>query len=161
MKIFKRISSLILGCVLLLSMNVNVMAVDKIEVRDKNIIATDYEYLSDGSFYETITYVNNEMTRGSRTSSKITTFYNGDKKAMWYVKVTATFTYNGSTSKCTSATADAESYVNTWRIDRKSASRGGNSATATATAQRLVAGTVVETVTKSVTLSCDKNGNLS
>ena len=63
----------------MLSMNVNVMAVDKIELRDKCIIATDYEYLSDGSFYETITYVNNEMTRGSRTSSKTTTYYNGDE----------------------------------------------------------------------------------
>ena len=58
------------------------MASDKIELGDKNIIATDYEYLSDGSFYETIIYADNGITRGSCVNSKISTYYNSDKEAM-------------------------------------------------------------------------------
>lgn len=45
MKIKKRFRSLILvlSCLLLAPMNVYVMASDKIELGDKNIIATDYK----------------------------------------------------------------------------------------------------------------------
>lgn len=157
MAIRKKLFSIILICILFTTLSFNVAAAEN----SNNIVSTDYEYLSDGSFYKTIIYEENILSRATHTSSKITTFYNADKEAMWYVKVTGTFSYNGSTSKCTSATANAGSYVNTWRIASKSASHSGSTAMATATAERLFVGVTVETLTKSVSLSCDKNGNLS
>ena len=70
--------------------------------------------------------------------------------------VTGKFTYNGSTSKCTSASATAASNSSSWKITDKSSSRSGNEAKASATAQRKGVD-----YHRTVTLSCSKTGKLS
>ena len=80
---------------------------------------------------------------------------------LWTVKVNGTFSYNGSSSKCTNSSVTTTSPGKTWYISSSSASKSKNSATAKATAQRKVSGTVLQTVTRSVTLTCSKSGKLS
>ena len=104
------------------------------------------EYLSDGSYFETVIS---------------TTYKNADGDSLWYVKVTANFDFNGSTSKCTAASASAGSYTKVWKILDKRASRSGNSGSATALAGSYMGGLFVGSVTKTITLSCDKNGSLT
>ncbi len=153
----KKMRIVFLSVIFLIMSSINVMASD---FEGKEVIAIDYEYFADGSYFEIVTYTDMTVNRGVRNSYRTSTFYNENKKAMWYVTVTASFSYDGNTSKCTSASASAGSYVDTWKIKNKSASRNGNKATATATANRYFLNTVVETLTRSVTLGCDKNGNL-
>lgn len=122
------------------------------------------EYLPDGSYY--ITVVEDEssgiaLLSTSATKSKTRTYYSSSGSARWYVKVTGTFTYGDGTSKCTSASVTAESYVSNWRISSKSISKNGNTATATATAEQLLLGQVVNTITQSVTLTCSSTGEFS
>lgn len=121
-----------------------------------------YEYLEDGSYYE-ITILENTMTRasGTKTATKRTKYVDNSNVTVWEVSVTGTFTYNGSTSTCTAASVAATSYTSNWKITSKSASKSGNKATAKATAKYYYDGSLVTTVTKTVTLTCDKNGNLS
>ncbi len=121
-----------------------------------------YEYLEDGSYYE-ITILENTMTRasGTKTATKRTKYVDSSNVTVWEVSVTGTFTYNGSTSTCTAASVAATSYTSNWKITSKSASKSGNKATAKATAKYYYDGSLVTTVTKTVTLTCDKNGNLS
>lgn len=122
--------------------------------------STTREYLSDGSYFETTLTVSN--ARGTiKNASKTALYKNASGESMWYVKVTANFTFNGSSATCTSAKVSADSYVSTWKILEKTASRSGNSGTATVRAGAYMGGVYVDSTIKSVTIYCDKNGNIS
>lgn len=119
------------------------------------------EYFPDGSYLET------EIIRTSNTKSTITgarkrsTYKNSSGSALWYGEVTANFYFDGNTSRCTSAAASAGSHHSLWRIKSKSASKSGNTATASIVASSYTAtGALIGNKNLTVTLSCDKNGHL-
>jgi hypothetical protein len=129
-------------------------------------VTSETKVMSDGSYYVTTV---EESTLGNmlqaatstKTGSKTTTYYNSDGASLWYVKVTGTFSYNGTTSSCTSATVTAASQVSAWVISSKSVSKSGNQATGSATAKCYNGLIVIQTVSKTVTLTCSKTGALS
>lgn len=94
------------------------------------------------------------------TKKKTTYFKNANDTVLWSVAITATFTYDGTTSKCTSCSHSTTCPSPTWKIKSASSSRSGNSATAKATATHYT-GTASDDVTKSVTITCSKNGVVS
>ena len=121
-------------------------------------------YLDDGSYY--VTEIEDESPLILRLSSSVTksktrTHYSASGSAQWYVKVTGTFTYGNGSSKCTSASVNAGSYVSGWSISNKSSSKSGSTATATATAKQIRLGEVINTITDSVTLTCSATGDFS
>lgn len=118
------------------------------------------EYLEDGSYFETVIASSEDARSTIKNASKTTTYKNSSGESLWYAKVTANFYFDGSTSSCTSSSASGGSYVSTWRILDKSASRTGNTGSATVTAGAYYAGIFVDSYTKVVTISCDKNGNV-
>lgn len=122
------------------------------------------EYFPDGSY--SVTVIEDEspgisLFSSSATKSKRKTYYSASGTARWYVKVTGTFTYGDGSSKCTSASASAASYVSSWRIASKSSSKSGNKATATATADYIIEGETFYSMTESVTLTCSATGTFS
>lgn len=126
--------------------------------------STEIEYLENGMYYVTVLQEEDRVvTRSSTTvtKSKTKTAYSASDKALWYVKVTGSFTYGDGSSKCNSATASAGAYVSDWRINSKSSSKSGNKATATATATEYMGSTPLYTVTASVTLTCSTTGKFS
>lgn len=94
------------------------------------------------------------------TKTKTKKMRDSNGAVLWEVSITATFSYNGTTSKCTSCSHKATSYHPSWSIKSVSSSRSGNTATATATAA-YSDGSTTHNYTESVTISCDKNGNVS
>ena len=124
-------------------------------------------YFDDGSYLITVieegddALVSPASVSQTKTGSKTSTYYNSDNKALWYVKVTGTFSYGNGSSKCTSASVTAASNDSNWKISDKSASKSKNAATAEATAKRYVLNITVQTITKSVTLTCSSTGKLS
>lgn len=100
-----------------------------------------------------------EITRATstKTAKKTANIKNSSGDVLWSVTVTGTFSYNGSTSTCTSATA----YNSYWKIYSHSSSKSGNTASATATAKNYFDGTVISTLKKTVTLTCSPTGTLS
>jgi hypothetical protein len=134
-------------------------------------VMSETTYMDDGSYY--VTTVNESMTNivpgdmlqataSTKTGSKKTTYYNSSDDILWYVQVTGAFTYNGTTSSCTSSTVSAVSQDSAWAISSKSASKSGNQATGNATAKRYNGlGLVAQTVSKTVILTCSKTGALS
>lgn len=120
-------------------------------------------YLDDGSYYVTTITEEKSLTRASstKTGTKTTKYVNSSGEVKWQVSVTGTFSYNNSTSSCTKAIANATSYSSAWSISNKYANKSSNKATATATAKHIYNTTVLETTTKSVTLSCSPKGVLS
>lgn len=118
------------------------------------------EYLADGSYFETVITSDTASRSTVKNASKTTTYKSSSGESLWYAKVTANFYFDGTTSSCTSSSASGESYVSGWKILSKSSSRTGNTGSATVTAGAYYVGILVDTYTKIVTLSCDKNGNL-
>lgn len=91
------------------------------------------------------------------TKTKTTNIKNTKGTVLWSVSITATFTYDGSTSRCISCSPSAETYSSSWTIQSTSSSKSGNSATAIATANYAS----LKNYTQSVTISCSKNGTVS
>lgn len=128
---------------------------------------TDITLLENGDYLETtisdsttfLPKISLLSTNKSITKTKTVKYKNKNGTLLWYVAIKATFTYNGTTSKCTSRTPSAAAPASTWSIKSLSSSKSGNSATATAVATQT--GIISQDYTKSVTISCNKNGVVS
>lgn len=161
MKNTKSIMTVLTALIMIFTLAVPVMADEN---TSETVESVTVEYLEDGSYYETVVTVDDTVsgdsgimsTAKTRTGSKKTSYKNKSGDVLWYVKVTGKFTYNGSTSKCTSASATAASNSSSWKIIDKSASRSGNEAIGKATAKEQST-----SLTRTVTLSCSKTGKLS
>lgn len=120
------------------------------------------EYYSDGSYTETKIDFDQRYARSTITSaSKTKTYYSSSGEAKWSITVTARFSYNGSTSSCSSASVSASIHDDNFVVSNKKVSKSGNSATASASASQYdSSGKKLSTSSLSVTISCDKNGNI-
>ncbi|MCM1235504.1 MAG: hypothetical protein NC489_35845 [Ruminococcus flavefaciens] len=96
----------------------------------------------------------------SVTKMKTTKYRNSSGTVLWSISIKATFTYDGSTSKCTACSHSTTCPAKTWTIKSASSSKSGNSATAKATATHATNG-ALKNYTQSVTIKCSKNGTVS
>ena len=132
---------------------------------NNSIPSSQKEYLENGDYFEitTIEHDTNDFFSTSKTitASRTAKYITSSGTVLWSVTVTGTFTYTGSTSKCIASQVSASSNNSNWKIASKSSSRSGSTASATATAKRYNGSNVVQTSTKTVKLSCSKNGTLS
>ena len=86
---------------------------------------------------------------------------NASGTTLWYVTVHASFTYNGSTSSCTSTNVTAESNSSAWKVTNKSSWKSGNTGYASATGHQYnILGMETNTLSRTVSISCTKNGTL-
>ena len=112
---------------------------------------------------QSISITNTVATRASKTrvGSIKHDYHDAGGDLDWSASMTATFTYDGSTSRCTSAnTPEITIYDNIWSVYSKSSSKSGNTATGNVTmAAKQIIGSSKFPVT--LTLTCDKNGVLS
>lgn len=119
------------------------------------------EYLSDGSYYETVIETGVQNRSYVRGVKKTVTYKNADNKSIWYLSVIADFYFDGSTSRCTSSSVSAGSYTSTRKILSKTSGRSGNSGWAKATVGTYMGGVHVTDVTRTIYIYCDKNGDVS
>ena len=121
-------------------------------------------YLEDGSYFVT-EQIDAPQTRasGTKTYSKVSTYYTKQGEAQCALKVTGTFSYNGSSVSCTNVTATTYVYDDSWKVENVSkSSTSGWVTTASATASGEFVETflfiTVQRIPVSVTVTCDKNG---
>jgi hypothetical protein len=130
-----------------------------------NAESAEIEYLPDGSYY--ITEIRYEPQLGvisrsnTKTFTKSSSYYNSNGIIQWTMVLHGSFTYDGVTSTCTDSWVTYSISNNSWHYSSSSASKSGNTASGSLTMIRVVAGITVDTKTKSLTLSCDKDGNPS
>ena len=107
-------------------------------------------YYDDDSYV--ITTINYAVTKSSSTvsGSKTSTYYRSDG-----IKAFSLTVYG------TNVSYSHDIYQNDWSLKSASATKSGNTATATGTFIRKELGITVDTKTRTVNLSCDRNGNLS
>lgn len=120
------------------------------------ILSQTIEYIDDECYFiETIYVPSIQPYRGSKTGTKVAECVSSGT-TIYTLSVTGTFTYDGTTADATSATCAIATHVPNATISSRNAYTSGASAIAT--------GSVVYygiTLQKTVTLTCDKNGNLS
>ena len=127
------------------------------------------ESLDNGDYIETTIISNFDFSSSlgistfstSKTISKTKTakYKNSAGTVLWSVSIKATFTYNGSSSKCTSCSHSTTAPSKYWSIKSCTSSKSGNKATAKAIA--IHSNVSSETITKSVTIQCGPTGKIS
>lgn len=124
---------------------------------------TTYEYFEDGSYYMTTLVIlpSTERTTTNITVQKTGGYLNSDNEVIWSATLTGKFTYNGSTSSCTDASISTYFNSTVWKLTSSSASKSGSTASGTATAKAYYLGVPVATKSVSLSITCDKDGNLS
>lgn len=135
-----------------------IIPTNNIHALEENYNTTYYE---NGYYYEISITVTNSVARSVKEGSKTIYCKNSSGKTLWSITVNGTFTYNGSTSSCTSASVSTSVVDGSWKIASKSSSKSGNTAKATATAHCYLNGNIINRQTKTITLKCSANGKLS
>ena len=130
-----------------------------------NAGSCEIEYLLDGSYYVTEISLQPQISSGAKGSTetfkKTTSYFNSNGIKQWTMVLHGSFTYDGISSFCTDSWVTYSISNNSWHYSSSSASKSGNTASGSLTMIRTVAGITVDAKTKSLTLSCDKDGNPS
>lgn len=114
------------------------------------------EYIDEDSYFLVeIETTSSPLTRATTSGNKSSTYVYGGK-SIWTVTVYGSFTYNGSTSSATSASGNVTTHVTGCSIGSRNSYYSGS--TAYATASVTYNGS---SVSRTVSLYCDKNGKLS
>jgi len=79
----------------------------------------------------------------------------------WSAVLTAQFEYNGQSATCTSANCAVFIVDESWHEVSNVTTRSGATATTSLVISRKLLGITVKTINETITLTCDKNGNLS
>lgn len=95
------------------------------------------------------------------TAKKTNTYKNSKGEKLWAVTITATFQYNGTNVGCLSAKASSAVYDSNWKVSEERATVNGATATGYATGRLYSNSKLIQTVTKSVSISCSKDGKIS
>lgn len=153
----KRISVVLVALSLLFALR-NPMPVLAMETRTPISV----EYFEDGTYEETYIeefpcYARSQTKSGKKTVVKKAE--NGDK--LWSVTVTGSFTYGGTSAKCTSAKVSTESFDSYWKKYSSSSSKSGATATASAVFKKYRGSIVVDSMSGKVALTCSSSGKLS
>lgn len=123
----------------------------------ENLSSRTVEYLEDGSYFVIVVEQSAPCARSNKTDGyKNATFYDAGGTAIWAVEVHGYFTYSGTSATADSATATVYRYASDATTLKKSSYVSGASAYAYASVKYLQS-----TASKTVKLTCDKNGNLS
>lgn len=117
-------------------------------------------YYEDGSYITAEVFIGRTRASGSVSGSKTYTYYAGDGNTQWKATLSGSFTYSGSSAVCTSSSVDVTIYDSSWYTISKSSSKSGHSASGFVTMGEKLGGLTVTRVPVSMSISCDKDGNL-
>lgn len=151
----RKIISLFLIFILVLGfLPTDVHALD--ESQNRNIITFE-----DGSYIEIVIEDYSARATNSVNGYKTYTYYDSTDTIEWQAKLSASFSYNGTTSSCTSASCTVTIYDSKWYEISNSTTRSGSTATTQLVMGRKLLGVTVSQLDYTITLTCDKDGNLS
>lgn len=150
----KFFSIFLIFTIILMIIPVNVQATETVE--NPSIIVFE-----DGSYIEITVEVITGRATNTKNGYKTYSYYDASNNLEWQAKLSASFTYNGTTSTCTSASCSVSIYENAWYESSNSTTRSGNTATTKLVMGQKLLGVTIAKREYTITLTCDKNGNLS
>lgn len=152
----KRLLALLVCLILVTSTLVIPASATETFENEQIIVSQTIEDLGNDSFFIETIYVPSAQPYGSQKTGTKTAQYVASGTTIYAISVTGTFTYDGTSSDATSAACKIVTYVANATISGRNAYTSGSSAIATGS---VIYGGI--TLQKTVTLTCDKNGNLS
>lgn len=158
MKKFVSIITTVLLAICTFSVNIDASTIDEEKKQNEQ---TTIELLPNGDVIEETLILENTLQRSSTRKGSRIVEYKNDGKVLWKATLSATFTYTGSSAKCTASSITASSNVSTWKIISKSASKSGNVATGKVTAKQYYVVTPIQTVNRTLKITCSPSGGLS
>lgn len=150
----KKIVSILLSLVTLLSVSLTALAADTPQIMtNREVITFDNgDYATIETIIDDISVMSNE--RASRSSSKTYTYRNSAGSTLWSFTLKASFSYNGSSSVTRASTTYSISN-SSWSCDDHYATESGNTAYGYGSFSSSIQSKDVE-----LSLTCDKNGNI-
>jgi len=136
---------------------------------DNSVIQTDCKYIGDGLYiytelneYSLSADIPSTLSLSSTKNATLTSTIT-DSSGTVLVKyvLSASFSYNGSTALCTSSTYSTNVYASGWSFANTSSAKSGNVAYGSFTAVNKVMLITVQTINRNLSISCDKDGNIS
>lgn len=118
-------------------------------------------YLEDGSYLVVEIFSTETRATSLKTGGKSITYNSSQGEAQWKATILGNFSFNGTTSTCTDCSLRVDIYETNWYEISQETSYSGNTAYAELTMGRKLLGIKVGEETVNITLTCDKNGNLS
>lgn len=119
--------------------------------------ATGYTIRYEDGSYAIVTFCSDGFARSTTDKFKTYTYYNPLGQKCFAYTLYAAFTYNGTTSHADSCDFGAAIYRQGWDIQSHSEYTSGNTAYGNAT----FVGPEGQVRTANLTLTCDKNGNVT
>ena len=150
---FAKIITIVVLLVALLPMNVF--------ASENTSHSVDIIYLEDGSYITVETQLIQTRVAYTRSANRVYTYNNNNGEEQWRAVLSATFTYNGTTSTCTASSCNVTITNTNWYEVSKTVGKSGNTATAELVMGRKFLGITVQKETLNMSLTCDANGNLS
>lgn len=147
-----------IGCVSQFCIGINSYAR---EVNNSNLVVE--QVYEDGSYIESIVVLDSQVgyARSSTVSGKKEYSYKSSSgKIIWTTVLHGNFTYNGTSAKCTAASVNMDKTNKNWKLSDKKASPSGSSAVAKVVTKRYVSGVAVQTVNRTLKLTCTASGKL-
>ena len=119
------------------------------------------EYLPDGGYIVTEIFDIDTRAAQSATKSFAKTKYDENGNLDWKITLTATFTYDGVTARCTATDLDVTIYDSSWYKISAYHSREAAQGYANVQLGRKYLGVTVEKPTYYLSLNCTPDGNIS
>ncbi|MBR3077456.1 MAG: hypothetical protein IKQ54_11820 [Oscillospiraceae bacterium] len=130
--------------------------------QEEFFVARSVVFFEDGSREETsITQVQPSRILHHKVGSIIRSYYNSSDTLIWRVKLTGLFSYNGVTSSCDDANTTITFYESGWSTLSENTSCSGFTAQTAVVLGKRYDGITLPTANVNMSLSCDKDGNLS
>ena len=148
----------IVGCVSQFCAGINSYAR---EVNDSNAVVE--QVYEDGSYIESTVVLDSQVgyARSSTVSGKKEYSYKSSSgKIIWTAVLHGNFTYNGTSAKCTTTSVRVNISNNNWKVTDKTSHASGNSAVGEVTTKRYMQGVVMQTVNRTLKLTCTASGKL-
>lgn len=121
----------------------------------------DVTYMDDGSYIASELLIYDTRATNQRTATAIRRNYDDDGTLNWVITLTATFTYDGVTARCTATDLDVTIYDSSWYQISAYHNRSAAQGYATVQLGRRHLGVTVEQPTYHLTLTCTPDGNIS
>lgn len=118
-------------------------------------------HYDDGSYLVITIQETTARATGTKSGTAIYEYNNADGSVAWQATLKGTFTYNGSTATCTSSSCDITINASEFYVVSKTVGKSGGTATASVTMGRKFLGITIAQDAYELTLTCDKDGNLS
>ena len=131
---------------------------------DQTVVSETTVYFEDGSYMVTSLVVEDTLiTRATSTTSgsKKVIIYNANDEKLVELKLSATFSYTGSSATCTNVAPTFTVYNSNWRVTKSTGTKSGNKGIGEFIAKKYTLGINTQTIEETITITCSNTGTLS